>query len=173
MILYLAYPSFSTKLPIVKDLKKAPKLFFVDCGLINFRIGFKDFFTIDQSLNDIYRGKIAEQVVAQEIISSDFDLPDLAFWIREKAEAEIDFLYPFKNLVIPLEVKSGKLGKLKSLAIFMDKSIQRYAVRVYSGQTRVEKAKTISGKGFYLLSLPFYLLPRLEEMLEQLASQFK
>ena len=168
MILYLASPSFSTKLPIIKDLKKAPKLFFVDCGLANFRIGFKDFFTIDQSLNEIYRGKIAEQVVAQEIVSADFDLPDLAFWIREKAEAEIDFLYPFKNLVIPLEVKSGKLGKLKSLAIFMDRSIHPYAVRVYSGQMQVEKAKTVLGKSFSLLSLPFYLLPRLEEMLDQL-----
>ena len=173
LILYRAKPTSSFKLPIIENLKKAPKLFFVDSGLVNFRIGFKEFFKSSQSLNDIYRGKIAEQVVSQEIISQSFELPRLSFWIREKGESEIDFLYVFKDLVIPVEIKSGKVGRMKSLMLFMEKSIHPYSIRVYSGEIQVDKIPMASGKYFYLLSMPFYLLARLQEILQQFINQFK
>lgn len=173
LILYRAKPTSSFKLPIIENLKKAPKLFFVDSGLVNFRIGLKEFFKSSQSLNDIYRGKIADQVVSQEIISQSFELPRLSFWIREKGESEIDFLYAFKDLVIPVEIKSGKVGRMKSLMLFMEKSIHPYSIRVYSGEMQVDKIPMASGKYFYLLSMPFYLLARLQEILQQFIDQFK
>jgi hypothetical protein len=112
-------------------------------------------------------------VVSQEIISQSFELPRLSFWIREKGESEIDFLYVFKDLVIPVEIKSGKVGRMKSLMLFMEKSIHPYSIRVYSGEIQVDKIPMASGKYFYLLSMPFYLLARLQEILQQFINQFK
>jgi predicted AAA+ superfamily ATPase len=169
LIVYRAKPTSSVRLPILEKLRKAPKIFFLDTGLVNFRIGFKEFFSERQSLSIVYQGRIAEQVVAQEIISKTCQPPSLHFWIKEKGEAEVDFLYPFRDLVIPIEVKSGAFGKLKSLFLFMEKSDHPFALRVYSGENRVDRLQLPSGKHFFLHSLPFYFLPRLDEIISGLA----
>ena len=155
-----------------KRLRKAPKIFFLDTGLVNFRIGFKEFFSERELLSIVYQGRIAEQVVAQEIISKTYQPPSLHFWIKEKGEAEVDFLYPFKDSVIPIEVKSGAFGKLKSLFLFMEKSDHPYAIRVYSGENRVDRLQLPSGKHFFLHSVPFYFLPRLDEIIARLAENY-
>lgn len=162
LIVYRARPSISTSIPVIEKLRKAPKLFFVDVGLANYRIGFKEFFDSEQPLDNVLQGQIAEQLAAQEIVSQSHLPPSLRFWIRDKGAAEIDFLYALKNLVIPIEVKSGKTGKLKSLNLFMEKCRHPYAVRIYSGKTRTDQIKLASGKKYLLFSLPYYLLPRLD-----------
>ena len=165
LIVYRARPSISTQVPIIEKMRKAPKLFFLDVGLTNYRIGFKEFFSNDQALDRVYQGKIAEQVAVQEIISQKYISPSLQFWIREKGAAEIDLLHPFKEFVIPIEIKSGKTGKLKSLNLFMEICNHPYAVRIYSGKSRIDRIQLASGKIYYLYSIPYYLLPRLDEVL--------
>ena len=165
-IVYRARPSVSTQIPVMEKLRKAPKLFFLDVGLVNFRIGFKEFFS-KLSLDNIHKGKISKQVAAQEIAAQEFQPPSLRFWIREKGAAETDFLYPFKDLIIPIEVKSGKTGKLKSLNQFMEKSQHPYAIRVYSGKIRIDQMQLPSGKKYYLYSIPYYLLSRLDDVIER------
>ena len=169
LIVYRAKASVSTQIPIIEKLRKAPKLFFLDVGLVNYRIGFKEFFT-RQSLDNVYQGRISEQVVAQEIVAQAFEPPSLRFWIREKGAAETDFLYPFKEMIIPVEVKSGKTGKLKSLNLFMEKSHHPYAIRIYSGKIRVDQVQLPSGKKYHLFSIPYYLLSRLDDVIEWFVS---
>ena len=169
LIVYRARPSVSTRIPVIEKLRKAPKLFFLDVGLVNHRIGFNEFFT-QKNLDNIYQGKISEQVVAQEIVAQGFRPPLLRFWIREKGNAETDFLYPFKDMLIPIEVKSGKTGKLKSLNLFMENSHHPYAVRVYSGETRIDRIQLPSGKTYLLYSIPYYLLSRFNDLLERFSS---
>jgi hypothetical protein len=164
--------TLSTQIPVIEKLRKAPKLFFLDVGLVNYRIGFKEFFS-KQSLDNVYQGKISEQVVAQEILAQAFRPPSLRFWIREKGAAETDFLYPFKDLLIPIEVKSGKTGKLKSLNLFMENSHHPYAIRVYSGKSRIDQIQLPSGKRYNLYSIPYYLLSRLDEIIERFVSVCK
>jgi len=170
LIVYRARPSVSTHIPVIEKLRKAPKLFFLDVGLVNYRIGFKEFFS-RQSLDNVYRGRISEQVVAQEMVAQGFAPPSLRFWIREKGAAETDFLYPFKDLIIPIEVKSGKTGKLKSLNQFMENSQHPYAIRVYSGKTRIDRIQLPSGKQYLLCSIPYYLLSRLDDVIERFVSE--
>jgi len=170
LIVYRARPSASTHIPVIEKLRKAPKLFFLDVGLANYRIGFKEFFS-RQSLDNVYRGRISEQVVAQEMVAQGFGPPSLRFWIREKGAAEMDFLYPFKDLIIPIEVKSGKTGKLKSLNQFMEKSQHPYAIRVYSGKTCIDRIRLPSGKEYHLCSIPYYLLSRLDDVIERFVSE--
>lgn len=168
LIVHRARPSTSTKIPIIEKLRKAPKLFFLDTGLANHRIGFKKFFNNKQTLDNAYQGRIAEQITAQEIISLSVRPPSLRFWIREKGSAEVDLLYPFKEHVIPIEIKSGKAGTLRSLNLFMEKCAHSYAIRVYSGKRRLDTIQLPSGKTFFLYSMPYYLLPRLNEVIEWL-----
>lgn len=171
LIVYRSRPSTSTQIPIIEKIRKAPKLFVLDVGITNYRIGFKDFFTNTTSLDNVYQGRISEQVAAQEILSQTYNRPLLNFWVREKGAAEIDFLYPFNEFVIPIEVKSGKAGTLRSLNLFMEKSKHPFAVRIYSGKSRIDRIKLQSGKKFYLYSMPYYLLARLDDSINRFINQ--
>jgi len=53
----------------------------------------------------------------------------------------------------------------------MEKSNHPYAVRIYSGKSRTDQIKLPSGKSFYLYSMPYYLLPRLDEAINQFIAQ--
>ena len=134
---------------------------------MNYRIGFKEFFS-KQSLDSVFQGKISEQTAAQEIVAQASQPPSLRFWIREKGAAETDFLYPFKDMIIPIEVKSGKAGKLKSLNLIMENSYHPFAIRVYSGKIRIDQLQLPSGKKYYLYSIPYYLLSRIDDVIERL-----
>ncbi|MDY6853918.1 MAG: DUF4143 domain-containing protein [Thermodesulfobacteriota bacterium] len=171
-IVYRARPFVPTHIPFIEKFRKAPKLFFLDVGLVNYRIGFKDFFS-KQSLDNVYQGRISGQVTAQEIIAQSIMPPSLRFWIREKGATEIDFLYSFKDMLIPIEVKSGKKGKLKSLNLFMENSHYPYAIRVYSGKSCIDPMQLPSGKQYYLYPISYYLLSRLDEVIERFVSRCK
>jgi len=95
---------------------------------------------------------------------------NLFFWTREKTDssAEIGYLYQYNGKLIPIEVKSGSIGKLRSLHLFIDSAPHTVAVRVYQGEYLVQKAKTIAGKEFTLLNLPFYMVHRIERELDKL-----
>lgn len=95
----------------------------------------------------------------------------LQFWVREKKQssAEIDYLYQYNGKLIPIEVKSGSIGKLRSLHQFMDVAPHHLAVRVWQGSYLVEKVITIAGTEFTLLNLPFYLVHRIERELDKIS----
>ena len=76
-------------------------------------------------------------------------------------------MYPYNGLLVPVEVKSGAIGKMRSLFQFIDESPHNYAVRVYQGEYLVQQASTIKGKQFTLINLPFYLVHRLDKELQR------
>ena len=94
----------------------------------------------------------------------------LHFWVREKnqSNAEVDFVVAHGNKVIPIEVKSGATGRLRSLHQFMDQAEHGFAVRLYAGKLEVEDAVTVEGKAFKLLNLPYYLGGKVEKYLTSL-----
>ena len=55
---------------------------------------------------------------------------------------------------------------MRSLHQFIDRSSHPFAVRIYSGKLKIEETKTIAGKQFKLLSLPFYLIGKINNYLE-------
>ncbi len=67
--------------------------------------------------------------------------------------------------IIPVEVKSGKEGKLRSLHVFMEYSDCKLAFRIHSGKTCIQDITLPSGKKYKLVSLPFYLLCRLQDFI--------
>ena len=100
-------------------------------------------------------------------------LSSLNFWVREKKDssAEVDYLFSFDGKLIPIEVKSGTEGKLKSLHIFMDMAPHTMAVRFYAGEMSITEATTITGKKYKLLNLPYYLVSQLENYLNWFQKQ--
>jgi hypothetical protein len=75
---------------------------------------------------------------------------------------------PYNGLLIPVEVKSGHTGRVRSLHFFVDAAPHAYAVRLYSGNLSVDSLQTPSGKPFRLLKLPYYLACHLEAYLSWL-----
>ncbi|MDL2326880.1 AAA family ATPase, partial [Bacteroidales bacterium OttesenSCG-928-A14] len=135
MLTELVYPTTSCLIPASPNLKRAPKLIWDDVGLVNYATGIQKEVFGAKNIMDVYRGKIAEQVAAQELIVQDFHVSaKRKFWVRNKqgSDAEVDFVLQLDTLLIPIEVKSGHNSKLKSLHLFMDEAPHDIAVRIWS-----------------------------------------
>ncbi len=159
-LLQLIYPTTQTSPPIVPDFKKRPRLHFLDIGLINHQLGLHQELLRIQDLHQISRGKLLRQLVNQEIFAQTH-LPDHqhAFWVREErgTSSEVAILIAHQNMLIPIEVKSGASGTLRSLHEFMDRCHHYYAVRIYRGKLRIDELTTRKGKRYKLLNLPYFL----------------
>lgn len=173
MLLKLIYPVTSPKLPFAPDLKKKPRLHLFDTGLVNHSLGIEDELIAEKYLDNVYRGLIAEHIVGQELLGANFSVNDsLEFWTRDKKEssAEVDYVVSYKGMVIPVEVKSGSTGKLRSLHQFMDIAPHDWAIRFYSGKYAIENISTMSGKRYKLINLPLYLAGKLVTTLQNIIS---
>jgi len=72
-----------------------------------------------EKLLAMYRGKLAEQFVAQELLA--WHSSELFYWARDArgSNAEVDYLAVKKNAIYPVEVKSGTGGSLKSMHLML------------------------------------------------------
>jgi len=164
-------------IPLAAEIKeKFFKEIYLDVGLCSINMGLG--LTQIRDISDITlinHGGISEQVVGQMLrtITPFYIEPSLYYWAREEkgSNAEIDFIIQFGNKVIPLEVKSGSTGSLKSLHVFMELKKYSTAVRVNSdvpSQVDVNLNSTTGNRVAYkLISIPFYLLGQLNRLLEQ------
>jgi predicted AAA+ superfamily ATPase len=165
LLLQLNYPSTTATLPIVPDLKKSPRLQILDTGLLNYYVGLQRDIIGTKDLNSIYQGTMIEHLTGQELLAPQFNaLSSLQFWVKKNkgSTAEVDYIYPYEGLIIPIEVKSGKEGTLKSLHSFMDIAPHDLAIRLYAGEVSITDAFTPNGKKYKLLSLPYFLSSQIE-----------
>jgi predicted AAA+ superfamily ATPase len=99
------------------------KIAYLDVGLMQNALGVQDSIILDDSVMQINAGSIAEQFVAQELIACAHPYADkkLHFWAREArgSNAEVDFLIDFEGMPLPVEVKAGARGSLKSMRLFL------------------------------------------------------
>ena len=168
MLLELVYPTTATDVPATPELKRMPKLIWLDVGLVNYAAQVQKEVLGTKDIMDAWRGMIAEQVVAQELLTlTDKVSQKRCFWVRNKSgsNAEVDFIWVQDSMVYPIEVKSGHNAHLRSLHSFMDRSSQTIAVRVWSQPFSVDEVKTADGKEFKLLNIPFYLVGKLDRIL--------
>ncbi len=168
MLLELVYPTTATDVPATPELKRMPKLIWLDVGLVNYAAQVQKEVLGAKDIMDAWRGMIAEQVVAQELLTlTDKVSQKRCFWVRNKSgsNAEVDFIWVQDSMVYPIEVKSGHNAHLRSLHSFMDRSSQTMAIRVWSQPFSVDEVKTADGKEFKLLNIPFYLVGKLDRIL--------
>ncbi len=97
------------------------KLFHLDIGLLlrKSKLSFQDIY-LKKNLTAAFNGMLAEQFVAQQMIASQKE--ELAYWARTSpgSSAEVDFVIVRDGKIIPIEVKSGRSGSLKSLHYLLE-----------------------------------------------------
>lgn len=169
MLLELSYPTNSTALPVFQDVNKSPKLMWLDSGLVNYFAQFQKELFGNEDISVAWKGKIAEHIVGQELIALSIRVTaKRTFWIRDvrNSQAEVDFVYSYKGVLIPIEVKSGHNAKLKSLHKFMESASCHFAIRFWSQSLTVDTINLPEGKSFTLYNLPFYYACVLDKFLE-------
>ncbi|MBF9014430.1 MULTISPECIES: ATP-binding protein [unclassified Oceanispirochaeta] len=169
MLISLSYPVTDFDYPLIPNKKKSPRLQFLDTGLLNYYSGIQKQLLNPKDLNSLYRGRIAEHIVGQEILAKEiisFRKP--VFWVRENsgASSEIDFILQYGKYPVPVEVKSGKTGRLRSLHYYMEHSKQTVAVRLYADKILKQEIDTPGGSKYTLWNLPYYLAGKIMDYLE-------
>lgn len=166
MLLELVYPVSSTQLPIIPETRRMPKLIWFDTGLVNYQAGVRSEIIGSTEMVDAWRGHIAEQITAQELLALDDRVGQhRVFWAKPNNGAEVDFVISHDSRLYPIEVKSGTNSHLRSLQVFMDNSSIDIAIRIWSKPFSVDEIKTVNGKSFKLINLPFYLIGRIHDIL--------
>lgn len=171
MLLELVYPTTSTFVPAMPEPRRMPKLFWFDTGIVNYVAGIKTDLIGAKDILDVWRGRVGEQIVAQELLTLNNDINQTrSFWTRGKGEsgAEVDLVWRVDSRLVPIEVKSGHNSHLRSLHSFIDNAPIDFAVRVWSGEFVVNDVVTTrKHKPFRLINIPFYLVGNLEHIVNR------
>jgi len=174
--------SYASGIPLNADTNElAYKLIFMDIGLANYICGIDWLFITNMdNLRMINEGGLAEQFIGQHlIINKGLVKPALHYWIRESksSNAEIDYLISRGDWILPIEVKAGKSGSLKSLQQFAYEKKPKISIRFdlnQPGKQRVEHkikiGKEYEKVAFNLISLPLYLVEELPELIDKMRS---
>lgn len=98
--------------------------------------------------------------------------PQLFYWQRTGGrQGEIDYILQDGNHIVPVEVKSGAAGSMKSLHQFMAEKKLKMAVRLDANPPSVNEmsVKTTRGQSvkYRLLSLPLYLAGNVTTLLDR------
>ncbi|MBM4061799.1 MAG: ATP-binding protein [Planctomycetes bacterium] len=127
----------------------------------------------------VHEGALAEQLVGQELraVRPFGEPPALFTWVREAkgANAEVDYVLQVGSRVVPVEVKAGAPGRLRSLHVMVVEKGLDVAVRVGPEPLQLREVSTALPRGpqrrFRLLSVPFYLVARLPALVREVAGQ--
>lgn len=153
------------------------KILFLDVGLLCRACGL--------SMADIHNagdimlinsGAVCEQFIGQHLLHARkfYEEPQLHCWMRQKhnTSSEVDYLVQDGVNIVPVEVKAGKTGKLKSLHVFITEKRCDFAIRFNADIPSVLETQTsIAGKpihNFRLLSLPLYLVGQAQRLCREM-----
>ena len=171
LLLELVYPLTSTSFPILPDLKKSPKLLWLDTGLVNYVAGMQEELLFSTDSDELWNGDIAEHIVAQELLGASTTFGEKRmFWVRDarNSQAEVDFIIRHKSHLLPIEVKTGKNSKLRSLHQFMEESKEDIALRLWNGPMTSDVITRSDGRTFTLYNIPLYYAGHIERFLLRL-----
>ncbi len=171
--------SHCSGLPLYADIhENTYKLIFMDIGIVN-HISGNDWITIQSFIDSdlVNEGALAEQFIGQHLILQKNEAPRLSYWLREgkSANAEVDYVISQGNLILPIEVKAGKSGSLKSLQQFVFQKNAGLATRFDLNKPGIQNVRHLAttregtqAVEYRLLSLPLYLVEILPQLIDQL-----
>ncbi len=178
-ICHKIFHSHCSGVPLNADIKETVyKLLFMDIGMMNHICGndwaFLQSFTDHKLVNE---GSIAEQFIGQHLLPLQNPSPSLNYWVRQAktSNAEVDYVISHGPLILPVEVKSGKSGSLKSLQQFVTRKKISLAVRfdlnppgVQDISHQISTSTGIETAKYKLISLPLYLVEALPKVLDEI-----
>jgi predicted AAA+ superfamily ATPase len=142
------------------------KMVMLDVGLVSVLLGLSRLDMRDLvSVVWANKGGLAEQFVGQHLrcLFREYEEPRLYYWQRTEGRlGEIDYLLQDGSRIIPVEVKAGKAGAMKSLHTFMQGNNLDYALRLDINPPSVQDLDILTTTGepvqYRLLSLPLYMV---------------
>jgi uncharacterized protein len=176
-VIHIVMHSNAANVPIAEHVKKDVfKTFFMDIGFVNQLnqielTGLSDLVTANE-------GALAEQFVAQELLCMQpaWAAPSLYYWSREEknSNAELDFIFQFKNKIYPIEVKAGKTGTLKSMQRYLYEKRLLHGIRFNMDipakgtfKTKVNAPNKNVEITWNLTSLPLYMVSELKRLIHK------
>ncbi len=151
-VIYRVKRTSGAGLPLEAGVKENfYKMIFLDVGLIHAINGIYSETIKEKDLTAIFKGAVAEQYAGQEIIASQnhYIRPELYYWAREakNSNAEIDYLIEKNEKIVPIEIKSGSSGRMKSMKMFLETYEIDKGIKISQSQYKNEAN---------IISLPFY-----------------
>lgn len=127
------------------------KLMMFDIGLLGAMIAIDPKIILQYDYGT-YKGYFAENFIAQQLLATQ----DSIIYSWQEERSEIEFLLPHSDNIIPIEVKSGKIIKAKSLKKYIDKYKPTKGI-IFSGKLPHQNKTT--------LHLPLYLVEKINTIL--------
>lgn len=165
----------SRGIPLDADIKRNIfKLLVLDVGLLIYQCGLSlaDIQDIEK-LTYVNNGALAEQLVGQHLLYRKdlYRTPVLHYWSREKAtsNAEIDYVIDIGAQILPIEVKAGTTGSLRSLNKFVYERQLPIGLRLNMNTPSIVNScgKLTTGEkySYQLVSLPLYMVEQTERII--------
>jgi predicted AAA+ superfamily ATPase len=174
-IAYPVYHSSCSGIPLGATIHpKQFKVLFLDTGMMSTATGLNllDYEKAEDVMK-VNAGAICEQYIGQHLLFSQqpYCEPEVYYWIREKknSSAEVDYVISEGTLIVPVEVKAGKSGTLKSLHLFLHEKHRSLGVRFNSDIPSILESQTALADRpnipYCLLSLPLYMVGQLRRLI--------
>ncbi|MGD9160861.1 MAG: AAA family ATPase [Desulfobacteraceae bacterium] len=129
------------------------KALFLDVGLMHAMNNIYGETARAKDFTNIFKGAVAEQFVGQQLLAyqSPYTKPSLYYWTRDarNSMAEIDYLMVKDENIIPVEIKSGATGHMKSMHIFIKTFNSDLGLKISQANYDMDVRNRI-------LSIPFY-----------------
>jgi len=163
-VVYRIMQTSGEGLPLEANAKeKHFKTAFLDIGLMQNICGLSSDILLspDDNFIKVNEGAIAEQFTAQELLAYGdcYTAPKLYYWAREarNSTAKIDYIIPCCSSALPVEVKAGKTGTLRSMHLYLEKYHLSAGVRI---------SQLYFNKTLPIISLPFYAIKMIPQLLK-------
>jgi len=134
-LIHLIYHTSGSGLPLISTRNDQRfKLHFIDVGLMTKASRLPADILLQENFFALNRGSTMEQFVGQELLAYTpaEEAGSLDYWSREKtgSSAEVDYIVAVDDYVIPIEVKAGSTGRLKSLHVFLQEKKHPLGVKI-------------------------------------------
>lgn len=140
-----------------EDLKSF-KIYLLDIGLLRVlcELSYETIIEADTIYNE-FNGLLTEQFVLQELKNIN-KINTVYYWSNEYT-SEIDFVFSYKNLILPVEAKAGVNVKAQSLKVFINEYRSKLAIRYSLLNITLDNN---------LLNIPLYLIFNTELYLKEI-----
>ena len=134
-LVYSATHSSADGLPLASRINpRYRKLMIFDTGIYQrfLRLDLSSLL-LDNKIEQINKGALAEMFVGIELVKAQNNrIPaELYYWQREKSgsTAEVDYIVPLGQDIIPIEVKAGTKSTMQSMFLFLGEKQRSYGIR--------------------------------------------
>ena len=162
-IIYPVYATSASGLPLEAQINEMKfKLNFLDVGLMQNTCGLQAELALTNDFIQINAGAVTEQFIGQELRAQTDSYLErgLFFWARDKknSSAEVDYVVALDSLILPVEVKAGNSGTLKSLKLFIKEKKPPFGIRF--SQEKLSLCDKV-------LTLPLYMTGQIRRLAQE------